>query len=77
MSNLSNAAKKSPVTTWGGVIAALGAFLAVLGEALGKPQVAAVGLAIGGIGSAVLGVGARDHSVSPEQAGAKGPEVGK
>jgi hypothetical protein len=76
MSNLSNAAKKSPVTTWGGVLAALGAFLAALGEAIGKPQVAALGLAIGGVGGAVLGVGARDHSVSSEKAGVA-PEGGK
>lgn len=68
-------ASRSPVTTWGGVIAALGALILAVGEALGNDAVKAAGATVGGIGTLVLGVGARDHGVTSEAAGAKPPEV--
>ena len=63
-------ASKSPVTTWGGVIAALGALILAVGEATGNDAVKAAGATVGGIGTLVLGMGARDHGVTSEQAGA-------
>lgn len=69
--------KKSSVTTWGGVVAALGALVVAIGEAVGKPTVAAVGAGITSLGTLVLGVGARDHGVTSEQAGAVKPEAPK
>ena len=68
------AKKKSSVTTWGGVVASLGALLLALGEALGNDALKAAGATVAGIGTLVLGVGARDHGVTSEQAGLKAPE---
>lgn len=68
-------ASKSPVTTWGGVVAALGALVVALGEALGNPKVAAAGATLTALGTLVLGFGARDHGVTSEAAGLVKPEA--
>lgn len=71
------ATKKSSVTTWGGVVAALGGLVVAIGEALGKPAVAAIGAGITSLGVLVLGTAARDNGVTSEQAGAVKPEAPK
>ena len=68
---------KSPVTTWSGVIAALGALAVSIGEALGNPKISAAGAALLALGTAVLGLSARDHGATSEQAGAVKPEAPK
>jgi hypothetical protein len=71
MADEKSGAKKSPATTFGGVVGALGALVFALGEALGKESVKAIGVLITGLGTALIGMNARDHNVTSEQAGLK------
>jgi hypothetical protein len=65
------AAKKSPLTTWGGVLGALGGLVLAIGEAMGHDGAKAIGSGIMGLAALVVGAAARDHGVTSEQAGAK------
>lgn len=68
---ITTATTGSPKTTLAGLVAAIGVALLAGGDYFDLASLKAIGGLVASVGSALVGMAARDHGVTSEQAGLK------